>query len=766
MLRLDRVSKYYYNHGVISSGIHNLDIEFDLGEFVAIIGESGSGKSTLLNVIAGLDSYEEGELYINGGETSHYSQQDFENYRKRYVGNIYQTFNLVNSYSVFKNIELVCLLNGRSKRSVKKRILEIIDKVGLLKFKNTRVSKLSGGQKQRVAIARVLAMDVPVILADEATGNLDKAQSEEIIKLLHEISKDKLVICVTHNYELVKPYATRRVTMSDGKVIEDVQLKPTEKVEKYTSTKLGKLSIFNRLRLAIRNTFNLIGKFILGFLVFAILISGATAIFGTYLSSQGAMDNYVYSAYFAGYSDNRIIVKKSDDTIFTSEELESFSSDSRIKKVVKSDFMLDSNFDGTLTDGTYISGFYGLLETVDQTELIGRMPENENEIVISPIATNDGMYYVEGEMGTTSTEETDYNVYLNQAVQMTTWNYNLSEYIFSKYEDLLIVGVIPPSSTQNSTILYVNDVLLDRLQLPYNRASASVVTTVNKVNYYSMQYSYDNNIVPSSKVPKGKVYVTDNLEYQCKKTNCKNEAISFSVSGDGFINKGDFKIGKVIKYKDIASYFVSNADYITSDILLNTYFVNTEDYQNLFGSTSTNQISIFVDNTENTKIAQDLMSELRTKGYNVLLTSDTVNSNFDSTFSLINGIITTIFILVLFVALFGISYFVLNLIQKSRNTYWATVRMLGGRIRDIRQMITIELFLTFNLAFIVVATVVYLLKDTQFYQDNLEATVVLYKKSDFVVLYILLLVVTLVLSRFISGKLFKKSALSVYREDV
>ena len=169
MLKLSNVSKFYYSKGVIAAGFSKVNLEFKIGEFVAITGESGSGKSTLLNVISGLDTYEEGEMYINGEETSHYSEKDFENFRRKYISNIFQTFNLINSYTVYQNIELVLLLNGYKKRKIKKKVLELIKKVDLYNFRNTKVSKLSGGQKQRVAIARALAKETPVIIADEPT---------------------------------------------------------------------------------------------------------------------------------------------------------------------------------------------------------------------------------------------------------------------------------------------------------------------------------------------------------------------------------------------------------------------------------------------------------------------------------------------------------------------------------------------------------------------------------------------------------------------
>ena len=203
LIKLKNVSKFYYNKNTIASGFNKINLELDMGEFVVITGESGSGKSTLLNVISGLDSYEEGEMYINGEETSHYTEHDYELYRRKYIGNIFQHFNLVNSYTVYQNIELALLFNGYKSREVKQRILDIIKTVGLTKYKNTKVSKLSGGQKQRVAIARALAKDTPIIVADEPTGNLDVESARSIMKLLHKISKDKLIVIVTHNYEQV-----------------------------------------------------------------------------------------------------------------------------------------------------------------------------------------------------------------------------------------------------------------------------------------------------------------------------------------------------------------------------------------------------------------------------------------------------------------------------------------------------------------------------------------------------------------------------------
>lgn len=255
LLSLQNIGKIYNSNDILTVGIRGVNLDFGYNEFVTIEGESGSGKSTLLNVIGANDSYEEGELYFNDCETSHYSESEWEKYREQNIATVFQDFNIIENLTVVQNVELALLrIDDKTER---RRIAdELIEKVGLTKQSKQRGSKLSGGEKQRTVIARALAKDAPIILADEPTGNLDVKSSREIAKLLKDVSKDKLVIVVTHNPEFFVEYATRRITVFDGSIKEDrVIEKPARKesAETAESTPSKKRDFLNTLHIGVLN---------------------------------------------------------------------------------------------------------------------------------------------------------------------------------------------------------------------------------------------------------------------------------------------------------------------------------------------------------------------------------------------------------------------------------------------------------------------------------------------------------------------------------
>lgn len=254
MLKLNKIRKSYKTGSFTQHALKGIDLEFRENEFVAILGPSGSGKTTLLNIIGGLDNYDKGDLIINGKSTKHFKTSEWDAYRNNSVGFIFQSYNLIPHISVLENVEIGLTLSGESSKVRRKKALELLKKVGLLEHCHKKPNQLSGGQMQRVAIARALANDPDIILADEPTGALDSKTSVQIMNLIKEIAKEKLVIMVTHNPELANEYATRIAYMKDGEVITDSNpIKKSDKDKKGFSIKKTSMSFLTALKLSFNN---------------------------------------------------------------------------------------------------------------------------------------------------------------------------------------------------------------------------------------------------------------------------------------------------------------------------------------------------------------------------------------------------------------------------------------------------------------------------------------------------------------------------------
>ncbi len=230
MLKLKKINKSYKTGEFTQHALKDVSIEFRKNEFVAILGPSGSGKTTLLNIIGGLDRYDNGDLIINNQSTKEFDDRNWDAYRNNCIGFIFQSYNLINHISILENVEMSLTLSGIDKKEKRQKAIEALTKVGLKSHIHKKPNQLSGGQMQRVAIARSLVNDPEIILADEPTGALDTKTSKQIMDLIKEIAKDKLVIMVTHNPELAKTYATRIIEFKDGSLISDS--KPIKKKEK------------------------------------------------------------------------------------------------------------------------------------------------------------------------------------------------------------------------------------------------------------------------------------------------------------------------------------------------------------------------------------------------------------------------------------------------------------------------------------------------------------------------------------------------------
>ena len=221
MLQLKDIRKEYRTGTLVQKALDGVSLALRDNEFVAVLGPSGSGKTTLLNIIGGLDRYDSGEMAIRGVPTSRYSDRDWDTYRNHTVGFIFQSYNLIPHQTILRNVELALTLTGVQRAERKRRAEEALDKVGLLEQKHKKPAQLSGGQMQRVAIARALVNDPAIVLADEPTGALDSDTGEQVMQLLREVAKDRLVVMVTHNPDLADRYATRIVRVKDGAILSD-----------------------------------------------------------------------------------------------------------------------------------------------------------------------------------------------------------------------------------------------------------------------------------------------------------------------------------------------------------------------------------------------------------------------------------------------------------------------------------------------------------------------------------------------------------------
>lgn len=263
MLEIKNINKSYKVGEHKQKVLKDVSIKFRENEFVSILGQSGSGKTTLLNLIGGLDRYDTGDIIINGKSTKHFKDKDWDAYRNNSIGFIFQSYNLINHISILDNVEMGMTLSGVSKKIRKERAIEVLKKVGLEDHINKKPNQLSGGQMQRVAIARALANDPDIILADEPTGALDSKTSKSIMNLIKEISKDKLVIMVTHNEEIALEYSSRIIKLNDGVIIEDS--KPVKEVDSENNYKLKKtsMSFITALNLSLRNIITKKGRTLL-----------------------------------------------------------------------------------------------------------------------------------------------------------------------------------------------------------------------------------------------------------------------------------------------------------------------------------------------------------------------------------------------------------------------------------------------------------------------------------------------------------------------
>lgn len=753
MLRLERVSKFYSAGGLVSAGFSKVDLQFQLGEFVAITGESGSGKSTLLNVISGLDSFEEGEMYIQGQPTSGYSKEDLENYRKQYIGSIFQTFNLINSYTVYQNVELVLLLSGYDKKDIPERVHEIIDKVGLTGFEKKKASKLSGGQKQRVAIARALAKETPIIVADEPTGNLDSQSAAEIIKLLHNLSKDKLIIIVTHNYEQVEPYVTRKITMHDGRVAEDKPLTAeagTVETE-LRPAKADQLTFGSQLRLGLRNTFNIPAKFGLLLLVFLFLCFGVIFEYVSWQNMGDSMDDG-WSEYFRYTGKDRILVTKEDKSEFMQKDYDKLAGISNVKSVVENDITMDLIIGIVGTGEEYNwwgSVFLSEAERYQDQVITGRLPKNAKEAVLLVGQDSYAGDHLE-EITKDNLRITD--DYTGRDLLANT--IKVVGYGFLTEEQL---ETLRGNGSYSDGYLCMNDEAMDEIRMG------------NLVQYCTQEIHFAGNIIEaggrwgsypiysSEYVPDGQIYIPEDIamysEYDAYGQEVKlvNKSLYFE---DEFT----YIVGATYN-KNNCYYYLGIEDFDAVDST--AIYVSPKDHKQLFDKENF-QSSVLV---ADTMLVYETAKAIEDAGYKTLVVND-AKISYNDDFQPVYDVLILMMLIGGLLVLFFITYFIVKLILKSRNVYFSTIRMLGASKANCSNLLKVELFVVFHLAFFISLSGVLFLKQDTLGIDMLPLMMSYLETGDFIALYVILCAMTILLAVRYAKQLFSKTAMNAYKEEV
>ena len=291
MLKLKGITKDYAVGDETVHALKGIDLEFRKSEFVAVLGHSGCGKTTLLNIIGGLDQYTSGDLIINGRSTKEYSDRDWDTYRNHSIGFVFQSYNLIPHQTVLANVELALTLSGVSKTERRERAIKALEQVGLGDQLGKKPNQMSGGQMQRVAIARALVNDPDILLADEPTGALDSETSVQIMEILKEISRDKLIIMVTHNPELADSYASRIIRLKDGLITGDTMpySAQDDEIGEPAVQRKTAMSYLTALSLSLNNLMTKKGRTILTAFAGSIGIIGIALI----LSISTGVNNYI-----------------------------------------------------------------------------------------------------------------------------------------------------------------------------------------------------------------------------------------------------------------------------------------------------------------------------------------------------------------------------------------------------------------------------------------------------------------------------------------
>ncbi len=558
MLELKNIKKSYVVGDNKQQVLKGIDIKFRRTEFTSILGSSGSGKTTLLNIIGGLDKYDEGDLIIEGVSTKEFKDRDWDSYRNYRVGFIFQSYNLIMHQSVLQNVEIALTLSGVSKAERKAKATDALIKVGLKDHINKKPNQLSGGQMQRVAIARALVNDPEIILADEPTGALDSKTSIQIMDLLKEISKDKLVIMVTHNPEIAKEYSTRIIELKDGLIIDDsnpVTKKDKEEI-RTKDVKRTSMSLLSALQLSFNNLLTKKGRTFLTAFAGSIGIIGIALI----LSLSNGVNNYAKKMERDSLSDYPLKIEKTSFDLFGT-----FSALSDIKPIKECEADKVCSIDDIIKTSMITSE--GLRES-NNTKEFKKYIEEKKEFVENSIKI-DYDYDFDLQVYNTNYEKVNPS---SVGMDIEEKNrFNLFDKNSEKYK--VLAGTMPVEDTDIVIVVgknhSISDSILYALGIKDKKALSDEFAKFNKDNKYKVEstnYTYDSFLNKTFKL----LLNTDYYKYE------NNTFIDHTNDHNYIKNKIDnaleIKIVGIIEDPDLSENFVG----YTKDLVLKLIDLNSK----------------------------------------------------------------------------------------------------------------------------------------------------------------------------------------------
>ena len=571
MIKLENVTKFYNSKGIITHALKNINLELYKNEFVAICGPSGSGKSTLLNVICKQDTFDEGEIYYNGNETAYFNVDDMDDFRKNKVGFIFQNYNIIESYTVFQNVMLPYELKGIPAKEAKKKALAIIDEVGLHDKINNRGAELSGGQKQRCVIARALAFEPEILACDEPTGNLDSETGAEIMALIAKIAHDKLVLVVTHNYEEVEPYATRKLTIVDGTLYEDKILREVPCDDEKEVLNLDYVPIPKKInfKVALRNLINTPKKTIFSSLVIFFACFFMLSLYQYIRYSYDYQINYYND--FAYKSKDKVVIGPKNKAL-TEDDIAQIAGN---RPYVVNSVLDVKSFTGNFDMNKYYLNVYFETYYTDYNPSVGRKPENDTEA-----------YLLVGDAEALN----DYKPYLNR--EWTSSSINKS---------FKIVGIEKTDKVKTNVLCIDSKVYNDILKLEYNYEIDCVHQSGNDVEYINRQInmvlaSGDRNILHMPKLLNNEI---SSVKIEGYRSVISNNDLVISVDVDNIVydlkSGEDFYIEVAhVKNNEIkqVSIYNANSSVLNKAKNLGYFAINTKEYD------ATSDLNHFLNNLQ------------------------------------------------------------------------------------------------------------------------------------------------------------------------